>query len=137
MCIAARSRVLRADSNYPSLRYLYDKYHDQGLELIAFSSNQFGGQVRAHRGAGPARGGADKPCHLCQAPGTDEEERAWAHKKFGFEFPVFDHVAVLDKPTPMFPGPTEISPVYRFLKDALPGEIPWCAGAAFASCPVL
>ena len=71
--------------------------------MIAFSSNQFGGQ----------------------APGTDAEEAAWAHKKFGFEFPVFDHVAVLDKPTPMFPGPTQISPVYRFLKDALPGEIPW------------
>ena len=56
---------------------------------------------------------------LCQAPGTDEEERAWAHKKFGFEFPVFDHVDVLDKPTPMWQGPTEISPVYRFLKVRL------------------
>jgi hypothetical protein len=92
-----------ARSNYPSLRYLYDTYHAQGLELIAFPANQFGGQ----------------------APGTDEEERAWAHKKFGFAFPVFDHIAVLDKPTPMFEGPTVISPVYRFLKDALPGEIPW------------
>jgi hypothetical protein len=60
-----------------------------------------------------------------QAPGTDEEERAWAHRKFGFEFPVMDHVAVLDKATPMWAGPTEISPVYRFLKEALPGEIPW------------
>ena len=81
-------------SNYPSLRYLYDKYHDQGFELVGVISNQFVGQ----------------------APGTDEEERAWAHKKFGFAFPVYDHIAVLDKPTPMFPGPTEISPVYRLLK---------------------
>jgi glutathione peroxidase len=98
-------------SNYPSLRYLYDTYHAQGLELIAFPANQFGGQ----------------------APGTDEEERAWAHKKFGFAFPVFDHIAVLDKPTPMFEGPTVISPVYRFLKDALPGEIPW----NYTKCVVL
>lgn len=30
------------------------------------------------------------PCNQFggQAPGTSEEERAWAHKKFGFAFPV-------------------------------------------------
>ncbi len=64
-------------------------------------------------------------CTLQQAPGSDEEERAWAIRKFGFEFPVFDHVAVLDKPTPQWAGPTQISSVYAFLKAALPGEIPW------------
>ena len=86
-----------------ALRELYSKYHDQGFELIAFPANQFGGQ----------------------APGTDEEERAWALKKFGIDFDVFDHVAVLDKPTPMWEGPTEISPLYRYMKSVLPGEIPW------------
>ena len=86
-----------------ALRELYTKYHDQGFELIAFPANQFGGQ----------------------APGTDEEERAWALKKFGIDFDVFDHVAVLDKPTPMWEGPTEISPLYRYMKSVLPGEIPW------------
>lgn len=41
---------------------------------------------------------------------------------------MFDKIAVKDKPTPQFEGPTEISPVYKFLKSALPGEIPWnCA----------
>ena len=83
---------------------LYQKYHDQGFEIIAFPANQFGGQ----------------------APGTDEEERQWALKKFGIDFDVFDHVAVLDKPTPQWEGPTEISPLYRYLKSVLPGEIPWC-----------
>ena len=89
--------------NYPSLRQLYNTYHEQGFELLAFSANQFGGQ----------------------APGTDAEEAAWAKRKFGLDFPVFDHVQVLDKATPQWAGPTTISPVYRFLKDALPGEIPW------------
>lgn len=28
------------------LRTLYDKYKDQGFNLIAFPCNQFGGQVR-------------------------------------------------------------------------------------------
>jgi len=87
--------------NYPSFRELYQKYHDQGFEIIAFPANQFGGQ----------------------APGTDEEERAWALKKFGIDFDVFDHIAVLDKPTPMWAGPTEISPLYRYLKSQLPGEV--------------
>jgi glutathione peroxidase len=52
--------------NYPGLRTLYEKYRDQGFNIIAFSCNQFGGQ----------------------APGTSEEERQWAFRKFGFEFPV-------------------------------------------------
>lgn len=101
---------------------LYDKYHEQGLELLAFPVNQFGGQ----------------------APGSDEYERNYgasapdaaprcgpqpcfpAFKKFGFAWPtVFDHVAALDKPTPQWEGPTETSPVYRVIKAAVPGELPW------------
>jgi glutathione peroxidase len=84
------------------LRMLYDKYHADGFELIAFPANQFGGQ----------------------APGSSEEERAWAIKKFGFEFPVFDKIGVLDKPSPLWDTQEE-SPVYKFMKAALPGEIPW------------
>lgn len=82
---------------------LYEKYHDKGFELIAFPANQFGGQ----------------------APGTSEEERDWAVRKFGFEFPVMDKIAVKDRPTPQWDGPGEISPVYKFLKGTLPGEIEW------------
>ena len=44
---------------------------------MAFPANQFG----------------------CQAPGTSEQERAYAWRKFGFEFPVMDKIAVKDKPT--------------------------------------
>ena len=55
---------------------MYKKYHDQGFELVAFPANQFG----------------------CQAPGTSEQEREYAWRKFGFEFPVMDKIAVKDKP---------------------------------------
>lgn len=104
--------TLSQNVNYPSLRQLYNTYHEQGFELLAFSANQFGGQ----------------------APGSDAEEAAWARRKFGLDFPVFDHVMVLDKATPQWKGPTTISPVYRFLKDALPGEIPWCAPGYAVVC---
>lgn len=91
------------------MKQLYDKYHAEGFNLVGFISNQFGGQ----------------------APLSDAEERAFAHKKFKLDFPVFDKVMVLDKSTPMWSGPTSISPVYRFLKDQTPPaadgstEIPW------------
>ncbi len=45
------------------LRILTEKYGKDGFQVIAFSCNQFGGQ----------------------APGTSEEERAFAIKKFGIE----------------------------------------------------
>lgn len=86
------------------MRQLYETYHDRGLEILAFPVNQFGGQ----------------------APLSDEGERAWAIRKFGIDgLIVLDHVAALDKPTPQWSGPEVISPVYRLLKDALPGELPW------------
>jgi hypothetical protein len=53
--------------NYPGLRALYDKYKDQGFNLAAFPCNQFGGQ----------------------APGSSQQEREWAFRKFGFEFDVY------------------------------------------------
>ncbi|KAK3237624.1 hypothetical protein CYMTET_52316 [Cymbomonas tetramitiformis] len=107
------------NANYPGLRELYEKYHDSGFELIAFPSNQFG----------------------CQAPGSSDEERAYAWKKFGFEFPVMDKIAVKNKATPFCrfsrslgsieydedglakdPEPDEtvvqpMDPVYAFLKQ--------------------
>ena len=110
---------------------MYNTYHDDGFELLAFPSNQFG----------------------CQAPGTSEIERAYAWRKFGFEFPVMDKIAVKDKPTrckgidpvaasefandpdalfaaPLVDDPTSsaaISPVYAFLKSKPPfdAEIEW------------
>lgn len=58
--------------NYPGLRYLWNKYRDQGFTLLAFPCDQFGGQ----------------------APGSSDEEREYAFYKFGFEFPVFDKLEV-------------------------------------------
>ena len=55
---------------------LREKYGKDGFELVAFPANQFG----------------------CQAPGTSEMEREYAWRKFGFEFPVMDKIAVKDKP---------------------------------------
>ena len=109
---------------------MYNKYHDQGFELVAFPANQFG----------------------CQAPGTSEQEREYAWRKFGFEFPVMDKIAVKDKPVrckgidpasyeefkddpdamltaPLIDDTTSslpIAPVYAFLKQPpFDGEIPW------------
>jgi len=85
---------------------MYETYHEQGFDLIAFPANQFGGQ----------------------APGTSDEEREYAFRKFGFEFDVYDKIAVKDKATPQFPGPEEISPVYAFLKGSgkeFSKEIEW------------
>ncbi|GFH15412.1 glutathione peroxidase [Haematococcus lacustris] len=82
--------------NYPGLRTLYDKYKAEGFQTIAFPCNQFGGQ----------------------APGTDEEERAWAIRKFGFEFDVYDKVLVN--------GPSA-HPLYRFLKAQQPLAAPGAA----------
>ncbi|KAG2430970.1 hypothetical protein HYH02_013503 [Chlamydomonas schloesseri] len=80
--------------NYPGLRTLYDKYNAAGFDLICFPCNQFGGQ----------------------APGTSQEEREWAWKKFGLEWGgVFDHVEVNG------PG---AAPLYAFLKDRLPLSTP-------------
>lgn len=79
--------------NYPGLRALYDKYKDQGFTLVAFPCNQFGGQ----------------------APGTSEEERQWAFRKFGFEFPVMDKIEVN--------GPNT-HPIYKVLKQQQPVSQP-------------
>lgn len=79
--------------NYPGLRTLYDRYNKDGFTLAAFPCNQFGGQ----------------------APGTSEEERAWAFKKFGFEFDCYDKIDVNG------PG---AHPLYAFLRCKQPLSFP-------------
>lgn len=61
--------------------------------MVAFPCNQFGGQ----------------------APGTSQEEREYAWRKFGFEFPVMDKVEVN--------GPN-VHPIYRVLKAQQPVSLP-------------
>lgn len=79
--------------NYPGLRTLVDRYQADGFTLAAFPCNQFGGQ----------------------APGTSEEERAWAFRKFGFEFDVYDKIDVN--------GP-QAHPLYKYLRTAQPVSAP-------------
>lgn len=57
---------------YDELQNMYEKYHDEGLEILDFPCNQFGGQ----------------------APGTNEEIAAFCDAKFGITFPQFSKIEV-------------------------------------------
>ncbi|KAK1374395.1 Glutathione peroxidase [Heracleum sosnowskyi] len=60
------------NSNYTELAQLYEKYKNQGLEILAFPCNQFG----------------------AQEPGTNEEIVEFACTRFKAEYPIFDKVDV-------------------------------------------
>jgi len=53
-----------------------------------------------------------------QAPGSSEEERQWAFRKFGFDFDVFDKIDVN--------GPSA-HPIYQFLRQQQPVSAPGAA----------
>lgn len=55
-------------SQYAGLERLYDKYKDQGLVVLGFPSNDFGGQE----------------------PGSNEEIQQFCSTKFKVSFPLFD-----------------------------------------------
>ncbi|XP_042507431.1 probable phospholipid hydroperoxide glutathione peroxidase [Macadamia integrifolia] len=59
-------------SNYMELSHLYEKYKTQGVEILAFPCNQFGGQE----------------------PGSNTEIKQFACTRFKAEFPIFDKVDV-------------------------------------------
>ncbi|XP_028759838.1 probable phospholipid hydroperoxide glutathione peroxidase [Neltuma alba] len=63
------------ETNYKELNALYEKYKDQGFEILAFPCNQFGKQE----------------------PGTNEQIEEVACTKFKAEFPIFDKIAVNGK----------------------------------------
>ncbi|KAI3756441.1 hypothetical protein L1987_56261 [Smallanthus sonchifolius] len=63
------------NSNYPELTTLYERYKDQGLEILAFPSNQFNGQE----------------------PGSNEEIQEFVCTRFKAEYPVFAKVDVNGK----------------------------------------
>ncbi|KAF8393896.1 hypothetical protein HHK36_020096 [Tetracentron sinense] len=64
-------------SNYKELNVLYEKYKNQGFEILAFPCNQFAGQE----------------------PGNNEEIQEVACTMFKAEFPIFDKVEVNGKNT--------------------------------------
>ena len=55
---------------YEGLQKLYETYTNQGLEILGFPSNDFGGQE----------------------PGTDSEIKQFCTKKFGVSFPMFSKI---------------------------------------------
>jgi len=57
---------------YSELQEMYDKYHDQGLEILDFPCNQFGNQ----------------------APGSDDEIHEFCTGRFGITFPQFTKIDV-------------------------------------------
>ncbi|WVZ25360.1 hypothetical protein V8G54_003904 [Vigna mungo] len=62
-------------TNYKELNALYDKYKNQGFEILAFPCNQFAGQE----------------------PGNNEEIQEVVCTRFKAEFPIFDKVEVNGK----------------------------------------
>ncbi|KAL7122903.1 hypothetical protein ACP275_01G072900 [Erythranthe tilingii] len=64
-------------SNYKELNILYDKYKDQGFEILAFPCNQF----------------------ASQEPGNNEEIEEAVCTRFKAEFPIFDKIEVNGKNT--------------------------------------
>lgn len=57
---------------YAGLQKLYEQYKDQGLEILAFPANNFGGQE----------------------PGSDGEIKAFCQSKYKVSFPVFSKISV-------------------------------------------
>ncbi|KAF8027507.1 hypothetical protein BT93_E0414 [Corymbia citriodora subsp. variegata] len=60
------------NSNYTELSQIYEKYKNEGLEILAFPCNQFG----------------------AQEPGTNEEIVQFACTRFKAEYPIFNKVDV-------------------------------------------
>ncbi len=62
-------------NQYEELETLYGRFKDQGLEVLAFPSNQFGGQE----------------------PGTDAEIKSFCETRFKISFPLFQKIEVNGK----------------------------------------
>lgn len=66
---------------YTGLEAIYEKYKDNGLEILAFPCNDFGGQE----------------------PGTNEEIKDFCTTKYDVTFTLFDKVKVLgDEKSPLY-----------------------------------
>lgn len=82
---------------YAALEALYQKYKDQGLVVVAFPSNDFGGQE----------------------PGTDEEIKTFCETKFNVTFPIKKKMSTAgETKSPLYRALTGPS-------SAAPGEVAW------------
>ncbi|CAL1365992.1 unnamed protein product [Linum trigynum] len=77
LIVNVASKCGLTQANYKELNVLYQKYKDQGLEILAFPCNQFAGQE----------------------PGSNEQIQETVCTIFKAEFPVFDKVDVNGKNT--------------------------------------
>lgn len=83
---------------YEGLQELYAKYKARGFEVLAFPSNDFGGQE----------------------PGSEDEIAGFVDEKYGVQFPMFAKVPVKgDSKAPLFTTLTEQTP------EGIRGEIKW------------
>lgn len=83
---------------YEGLQKLYEKYHDKGLEILGFPSNQF----------------------MNQEPGTNEDINQFCKLNYGVSFPLFGKVNVRGKEAhPLFQYLTSEA------KGALIPQIKW------------
>lgn len=83
---------------YAGLQQVYGTYKDQGLEVLAFPSNDFGGQE----------------------PGTPEQIREFVDSKYSVEFEMFDKVVIKgDEKSPLYETLTEAT------ADGIKGEVEW------------
>jgi glutathione peroxidase len=85
---------------YKDLEAAYGKYKDQGLVIMGFPCNDFGGQE----------------------PGTNEEVKTFCTSKYNVTFPMFDKVQVKGEPKhPLYEALTG-------KKGAFPGDVKWNFG---------
>ncbi|MSQ77619.1 MAG: glutathione peroxidase [Nitrospiraceae bacterium] len=81
---------------YTDLETIYEKYQDQGLEILAFPANNFGQQE----------------------PGTNQEIKGFCLTKYSLTFPLFSKISVKGSDKhPLYRYLTEQSP--------FPGEVEW------------
>ncbi|NUM56793.1 MAG: glutathione peroxidase [Candidatus Hydrogenedentes bacterium] len=84
---------------YTDLEAVYKKYHDQGLEVLAFPSNDFG----------------------AQEPGTNDEIKTFCSSKYDVTFPLFSKIPVKgDDKDPLYAYLTDSSK-----HPATGGDIKW------------
>lgn len=81
---------------YADLQAMYEEYHPQGLEILAFPANNFGQQE----------------------PGSNEEIKSFCYTKYSLTFPLFSKISVKGADAhPLYRYLTEQSP--------FPGEVEW------------
>lgn len=80
---------------YSGLEAIYQKYKDKGFEVLAFPSNDFGGQE----------------------PGTNEEIQQFCESNYNVTFPLFDKVKVL--------GDDKSALYAELIKTEPAGDVDW------------